>query len=117
MARSVSGRGHGYTSERLAPGPRPATFAASWNVGAWLPEPPGALDEFLAERYALYSVHGSRLVRVRVRHAPWRLREASVERCEETISRAAGVAVPDRPELARFSPGVDVEVLAPEIVR
>lgn len=117
IERSSSGHGHEYRAERLPPRPEKAHFAASWSAGERLADVPRPLDQFLAERYALYTSLGGALVRVRVRHPPWPLREARVERLDETISGAAGIQVPDRPTLARFSDGVDVEVLVPEIVR
>lgn len=67
------------------------------------------------ERYALYSRHAGRLLRLRVRHAPWTLQEVRVDRFEETLSRAAGIPGPSGAPIARFSPGVDVELLAPEL--
>ncbi len=117
MARSTSGSTHRYDSERLTPGPRPATFHATWSVGGALPDSPGALDEFLADRHALYSTIAGALVRVRVRHPPWLLREARLEALDQTVTRAASIDVPERPPLARFSEGVEVQVLAPEAVR
>jgi uncharacterized protein YqjF (DUF2071 family) len=116
MARSASGTSHEYRSERLAPGPRPASFAAIWTVGASASAPPGPVDRFLSERYALYSSVVGRLVRVRVRHTPWPLRTARVARLAETVTRAAGIEVTTAPKLAHYSDGVDVEVLAPELV-
>lgn len=59
---------------------------------------------------------GDLLLRVRVRHPPWRLREASVADLEETLSAAAGVPPVGAAPLARCSRGVDVAVLAPELV-
>lgn len=115
MWRSASAGAHAYGSERLAVrGPR-AAFAATWEVGGPAPSPPGSLDHFLAERYALFTRTAGRLVRVRVRHAPWALREARVGRLEQTLARAAGLWVPERPDLAHFSEGRDVEVLPPEL--
>jgi uncharacterized protein YqjF (DUF2071 family) len=117
MSRSASGDGHAYRSERaVVRGPR-ATFSASWSVGEPVPSEPGTLEHFLAERYALFSVAAGRLLRVRVRHAPWALRAAHVATLEQTVARAAGLWVPERPALAHFSEGRDVEVLFPEIVR
>ncbi len=116
MSRSASGDAHAYRSERVVVrGPR-ATFAASWSVGEPVPSEPGSLDRFLAERYALFSVLAGRLLRVRVRHASWSLRAARVGALEQTLTRAAGLWVPDRPALAHFSEGRDVEVLLPEVV-
>ncbi len=117
MSRSTSGDEHVYRSERaVTRGPR-AALDATWTVGGPVPSPPGSLDHFLAERYALFSVLAGRLLRVRVRHAPWELRAAHVGRLEQTIARAAGLWVAERPALARFSEGRDVEVLLPEVIR
>ncbi len=73
--------------------------------GGPVPSPPGSLDRFLVERYALFSALAGRLLRVRVRHAPWELRAARVDALEQTLARAAGLWVEDRPALARFSDG------------
>jgi hypothetical protein len=51
-----------------------------------------------------------------VRHRPWPLREAGLERLEETLSGAAGVPAAAQPPLARFSEGVDVDFFPPERV-
>lgn len=116
MSRSASGGAHAYHSERsVVRGPR-ATFSASWSVGEPVPTPPGSLDHFLAERYALFSVLAGRLLRVRVRHAPWSLRAVRLGALEQTVAVAAGLWVPARPALAHFSDGRDVEVLLPEVV-
>lgn len=116
MSRSASGGEHEYRSERRVVRGSRATFAATWGAGAPVGSPPGSLDHFLAERYALFSSLAGRLLRVRVRHAPWALRAARVDRLEQTVTRAAGLWVGDRPDLAHFSEGRDVEVLLPEPV-
>jgi uncharacterized protein YqjF (DUF2071 family) len=116
MAREASDAVHEYRSERLAPGPLPATFEARWRVGAPAGAAARSAERFLAERYALYTAHAGALLRVRVRHAPWTLYDVEVEHLRETVTRAAGLEVAARPALAQFSPGVDVEVLAPERV-
>jgi uncharacterized protein YqjF (DUF2071 family) len=116
MHRSASSGEHAYDSERLVVrGPR-ATFAASWGVGEPAPSPPGSLEDFLVERYALFTAHAGRLWRVRVRHAPWTLRAVRLDRLEQTVTRAAGLWVDARPPLAHFSEGRDVAVLLPEAV-
>lgn len=117
MTRSEPGPVRWYESERLAPGPRPAELRVTFAVGAALPDPPGALDEFLADRHALYSTLAGRLIRQRVRHPPWRLSEVQLQSLDQTLTRAAGIEVAEPPALARFSEGVDVEVLAPELIR
>ncbi|HET8541289.1 MAG TPA: DUF2071 domain-containing protein [Anaeromyxobacter sp.] len=116
MDRSEAGTAHAYHSERVVVRGPQAAFAASWDVGDPVAAPPGSLDHFLAERYALFSAHAGLLLRVRVRHAPWALRAARVDRLEQSVVRAAGLWVDDRPALAHFSEGRDVEVLLPEVV-
>lgn len=116
MSRSASDGAHAYRSERrVVRGPR-AAFAASWDVGEPVASPPGSLDHFLAERYALFTARARRLLRVRVRHPPWVLREARLRALEQTVTRAAGLWAADRPAIARFSAGPRVEVLSPEVV-
>jgi uncharacterized protein YqjF (DUF2071 family) len=114
MERSASGGRHAYRSERLAPTRRPASFLASWTGGARIEG--GALDRFLVERYALYTTYAGRLLRMRVRHPPWILDAARVERLEQTVTRAGGFEVARHPALAHFSRGVDVELFPPERV-
>jgi uncharacterized protein YqjF (DUF2071 family) len=116
MERSASADTHSYVSERLPPCERPASFRATWRAGASAPAAPGSLEWFLTERYALYTTVGGRLLRVRVRHPTWPLREARVEHLVETVTRAAGVDVTAPLPRAQFSDGVDVEVLPPERV-
>lgn len=73
--------------------------------------PPGTLDHFLVERYALYAV-GLRGVRtVRVRHEPYPLRRAEILRLDEGLLSAVGLDPPDRPESARFADRVEAEIL------
>ncbi len=115
MSRSAEGPRHSYRSERAHPGAPPAAFDAAWTVGEPVPDAPGSLDAFLAERYALYTAHAGLLLRVRVRHPAWELREARVERLAETVVRAAGLE-PLAMLPARHSAGVDVELLVPEVV-
>ncbi|ACL64999.1 conserved hypothetical protein [Anaeromyxobacter dehalogenans 2CP-1] len=105
-----------YRSRRRGLGGRAAVLEAGWGDGDAMPDPPGALDEFLADRHALYSTLAGALIRVRVRHAPWRLRQVRLDALAQTVTRAAGVEVAERPALARASDGVDVQVLAPELV-
>lgn len=113
MRRASSGGRNEFRSERLLPRSRPASLSCAWRAGARRAAPPGSLDHFLAERYALYSVLAGRLLRVRVRHEPWILHDATVEEVDETVTRAAGVSAVG-PPLAAWSSGVDVAVLAPE---
>lgn len=114
MSRSVNGQTHDFRSERVALGRRPASLTARWTVGQPLSSPPGSLEHFLVERYALYTRWLGRLLRVRVRHQPWPLRAVGLERLDETVSRASGLSSTAESPLAQFSTGVDVEFFPPE---
>jgi uncharacterized protein YqjF (DUF2071 family) len=117
IRRSERGQEHAYESVRRAPASRRASVSVDWITGAGVPSvaAPGTLEHFLVERYALYSAWAGRLLRVRVRHPPWPLVAARVERCEETLTAGAGLAPPAEAPRAQFSPGVDVEFFPPEV--
>jgi uncharacterized protein YqjF (DUF2071 family) len=115
MSRRLDGDRIVYASRRRH-GPR-ADLAITWTVG----EPmgvatPGSREHFLVERYSLYVVRRSGLHRGRVRHAPYPLRRASIERLSESLLAAAGLPAPAGAPLCHHSPGVDVEILGLEPV-
>jgi uncharacterized protein YqjF (DUF2071 family) len=114
IERRTEGLAREFTSTR-ALAKEPAAFAARWTAGELVPDPPGSLVHFLVERYALYSRMAGRLLRVRVRHAPWVLHEARVERFAETVTVVGTPPAPAQP-IAHHSSGVDVEFFPPEIV-
>jgi len=87
-----------------------ARFEVRFSTGAELGRAtPGSLEEFLVERYQLYSrALGPVLWRGPVRHQPWRLFSASVTDLHEDLSSAAGLRPLGRPDLCHWSPGVQV---------
>lgn len=100
-----------YRSERLYPGPTPATLAMRYRVGEPLGEAtPGTFEHFLAERYVLYAKGRRGLRRGRVHHAPYPLHRATLESLEETMVVANGLPAPSGEPHLLFSPGVDVDV-------
>jgi uncharacterized protein YqjF (DUF2071 family) len=114
-ARS-SGR---YYSRRLWPRPTPANCRLKYLVGDEEPwtSAPGSLEEFLVERYALYSRRGEKLFRGRVAHKPYRLQHAQVLQLKENLVAQVNVQVLGAPPLCHFSRGVDVQVLGLERVK
>jgi uncharacterized protein YqjF (DUF2071 family) len=105
-----------YASRRR--GARDARLELAWSIGATLGSAaPGTREHFLIERYALYVVRRGGLYRGRVRHRPYPLCEAAVERLSETLLRAAGLPAAVGPPLSHYSPGVDVEIFWLERVR
>ena len=87
-----------------------ARFEVRFSTGAEMGRAaPGSLEEFLVERYQLYSrALGPALWRGPVRHEPWLLFAASVTDLQEDLSAAAGLRPLGRPDLCHWSPGVQV---------
>lgn len=105
-----------YRSERAWPGPA-ARLEASFTLGEELgAAKPGTLEDFLAERYILYSEKSSKLYRGRVHHTPYPLTRATLDRLDGNLVAAAGVTVEGPPVSVLASPGVDVDVFGIEEV-
>jgi uncharacterized protein len=87
-----------------------------WPLGSPFTPEPGTLEYFLTERYCLYALNGSRLQRAEIHHGPWRLRVASAEIAENTMSEPLAVPVPDIPPLLHYAARQDVVVWTPETI-
>lgn len=103
-----------YRSERARPGGARCHVRVVWD-GDSSPEEsrPGTLEYFLVERYVLFTQTRRRgLLMGRVAHEPYRISHVTVEACRQTLLTAAGLELNEdrRPDLAVFSPGVDVTV-------
>jgi uncharacterized protein YqjF (DUF2071 family) len=68
------------------------------------------LEHFLLERYQLYTMRDDLMYRVRVQHQRYPLCAVALDRLDETLLSAAGLARPSSPECAHYSPGVDVDI-------
>jgi uncharacterized protein YqjF (DUF2071 family) len=75
---------------------------------------PGSLEEFLTERYCLYTEDGGRLYRAEIHHPPWDLQRGEAELDLNTM---APFPLPDEEPHVLFSPRQDVVVWALEEVR
>jgi uncharacterized protein YqjF (DUF2071 family) len=96
-----------YRSERIA---RRGRFEVRFSTGAPTGRAaPGSREEFLVERYRLYSrALGPVLWQGPVHHEPWALFEATVSALTEDLSAAAGIPPLGRPDSCQWSPGVTV---------
>jgi uncharacterized protein YqjF (DUF2071 family) len=106
--RAKMERGDGwYRSQRTS---RPASYDARWTVsGEAQVSAPGSLNEFLAERYTLYSqALGPLLWCGKVKHDPWPLQPAKIVELRETLSAAAGFEAGPA-VLAHYTSGVSVD--------
>jgi len=94
-----------------------AAMRCAWTAGAPLqPSPPGDLAHFLTERYCLYVVNRcGRLLRSRIWHEPWPLRQAALESLDDGLLRAAGIVVDQStPPMLHHADLLDVKVWALE---
>jgi uncharacterized protein YqjF (DUF2071 family) len=78
---------------------------------------PGTLEYFLTERYCLYArAPDGDLLRGEIHHPPWRLQVAQAEFFRNTMTEAAGFALPSHPPLLHFARRQDVVVWSPQPV-
>jgi uncharacterized protein YqjF (DUF2071 family) len=75
----------------------------------------GSLEHFLIERYRFHQLRGRFLWTVDVADQPYWLYRAHLSALREELMCASGIYVPNSPTLVHFSPGVDMQVLAPGI--
>lgn len=104
-----------YTSRRIQPGAPPAELDARWTIGRPIPETsPGGLPFFLTERYCLFARSRRGLIRARIHHNPWPLRNAGLEHLKSTMIAASGVTEPVGEPLLHYAERIDVKVWKPE---
>jgi uncharacterized protein YqjF (DUF2071 family) len=77
----------------------------------------GSLDEFLTERYCVYSMNREKFYRSEIHHQPWPLQQASVEIRENSIADPLGLALPAKPDVCHFSRSLKMLAWAPERIR
>lgn len=80
MGMERSGVGWSYRSERTSRLAPQAVFTASYApISNVYRASPGSIDEWLTERYCLYTTHGGILYRGEIHHLPWPLQRAEAE--------------------------------------
>ncbi len=75
---------------------------------------PGSLEEFLSERYCLYSQSRKHLCRAEIHHLPWPLQVARAEIETNTMAEPMGWKLPPTPDVLHFSRSLKVLVWPPE---
>jgi hypothetical protein len=76
----------------------------------------GSLDEFLTERYCVYSWNRGKYYRSEVHHQPWPLQRARVEVRANSLADPLGLALPTAPDISHFSRSLKMLAWAPENV-
>jgi len=77
----------------------------------------GSLDEFLTERYCVYSRDRRKFYRSEIHHQPWPLQRASVEIRANSIADPLGLTLPMKPDVCHFSRSLKMLAWAPERIR
>ena len=109
MTANLDGEQVNYESRRLeVPA---AEFRATYRpVGAVQLHSAGTLENWLTERYCLYTVFSGRVYRAEIHHQQWRLRQAEAEIQLNTMASAAHIPLPDLDPLLHFSKRLEVLV-------
>lgn len=112
MSEHSEGNVRSYTSVRREGSRR---FHARFRVGEELgPSKAGTFEHFLLERYLLFSMKDDEVLEGQVHHVPYPAFQAEVLELEEQLVEAAGLPPTEGlPEIAHYSPGVDVSVFGP----
>jgi len=63
-------------------------------------------DQFVTDRWRLYSPFGFGLAATQIHHRPWPLKQARILRLSDDLIASAGLPAPAEPPVALFSPGV-----------
>jgi uncharacterized protein YqjF (DUF2071 family) len=77
-------------------------------TGGSKPSGNGTLEQFLTERYCLYTTHRRQVYRGEIHHLPWPLQLAEAEIRLNTVAAAAGIALPDTPPNLLFARRLEV---------
>jgi uncharacterized protein YqjF (DUF2071 family) len=107
-----------YSSERTHPGAPPAALQVNHRPVAEIFEAnPGTLEHFLTERYCLYAADSNgRISRGEIHHQPWQLQIAEAQFQQNSMTEAAGIALPSQEPLLHFARRQDVVVWSPHRV-
>jgi uncharacterized protein len=71
----------------------------------------GSLDDWLMERYHLYTTHRNKLYRTDVYHLPWSLQHAEAEFAQNTVAEASRVSLPaEQQPMLHYAEKVQVQV-------
>jgi len=74
-------------------------------------------DHFLTARWRLFSIAGPLRMYANAEHARWPLYRAEVRELDDSLVRAAGLPQPEGAPLVHYSPGVDVRIGRPRLLR
>jgi uncharacterized protein len=104
-SKEVSGNIH-YASRRFSGG---AEFRGQYRVVTEVcVRERGSIENWLTERYCLYTVHAGRVYRGEIHHGPWPLQDAEAEFEANTAASASGISLPATAPLLHFARRLEV---------
>ncbi len=115
MSSRSSGDEVAYSSVRTHKGAPPAAFVGRYRpAGGRSDSGPGSLENFLTERYCLYSANGKgRVRRGDIHHEMWSLQGAEVEVEKMEMTGQIGVTLPRTELVVHLASRLDVVAWAP----
>ncbi len=97
-----------YSSRRYA---SEAQLRTSYRpIGPAVLRRPGSLEQWLTERYCLYTVHAGRVFRAEIHHQPWRLQDAEAIFELNTTASASHIALLSTSPILHFAKKLEVLV-------
>lgn len=86
-------------------------------IGEQMQAQPGSLEEFLFERYSLYTSHKGSLRRGYTHHNKWKFQPAKVELTDNSLTESFNLGIDEllTPELVHYSDGVRVRTYSIEL--
>ena len=72
------------------------------------PRDKGSLENWLTERYCLYTMHAGCVYRAEIHHRQWPLQDAEAEIGTNTMASAAGISLPQSSPLLHFARKLEV---------
>lgn len=113
MTRTTSSDGTvRYKSRRLLASADAAFQATYRPVGNPSRSSPGTLENFLTERYCLFTTFRGRILVGDIHHRPWQLEPAEAEIRTNHLPQAHGLVLPACPPVLHFSKALEVYVWA-----
>ena len=110
MSVSISQSHIEYSSHRVQP-PGPADFRGRYRpVSEPRQREKNSIENFLTERYCLYTIRSEKVYRAHIHHPPWMLQDAEAEIEVNTMAKAAGIELPAAKPLLHFSRLMEVLV-------
>ena len=111
MSEARDGATIHHASRRTHAGQPRADFQATYQpVGETFSSRPGSVEQWLTERYCLYSADARGNVYCgEINHAPWPLQPATCEIAVNTMAAPLGLSLPAQPDLAHFAARLEVK--------